>query len=205
MKLEKWNFSTDVCGSSRSFEEWWLSCKRSRPGRLRWDSGNRKKTHRAAGMSDMCLLWGGERHMHRWKVPTPLYTRWTQSQQGANSWPSGYITELNSVHEGPCSRLYEHCWNIVTWTSEWGSLTPSSLHSTLSGFLTIHSMRGCLPRGSLGKEGRTLHPNATTAVQKLQEQVIKTQALPTETARTNCHSVVKDAQHSCRDHLLGIQ
>ena len=47
----------------------------------------------------------------------------------ASSWPSGYITELNSVHAGPCSRLCEYCWVIVAQTSEGVWLTPLSLHT----------------------------------------------------------------------------
>ena len=66
-------------------------CKRSRPGRFTQDLGGGKNILSAIRMSDLILFWGGVIHLrHKLRVlskevPTPLYTKCTQSPQGANT------------------------------------------------------------------------------------------------------------------------
>ena len=107
-----------------------LSCSRTRLGRFTQDSVRQKKICGAVGLSDMPLFQGGVIHLCRkswvalWEVLAPLYTKGTQSRQGANT-DLLVIQQLHSTHEGPYSRPHEHYQVTVTWTSGWGSLTDS--------------------------------------------------------------------------------
>ena len=109
-----------------------LFCSWSRLGRFTWDSGRWKEICGSFGMSEMPLFQGGVIHaLHKpwvslWEALTPLYTKCTQSQQGAKC----YITAHDSVHAGPYSRVYECC--LITVAGHLGEgtwLTPFSLQA----------------------------------------------------------------------------
>ena len=113
-----------------------MSCSHWRPGRFTQDSGRWRKIHRATGMSDMPLFWGGVIHAHHkpsvalGEVPTPLYTKCTQSRQDAK-------ILYNKAWFCTCRPVLKGMWillNIVAQTSGWGNLTDFI-------FPTIHPFR----------------------------------------------------------------
>ena len=103
----------------------------------------------------------------------------------------------NTGHQAP-ARLWEHCFpSFPRHLGEEARLPPLTLEPTPSGFLTIQSTRGCLLRGSLGKQGRALHPYPQQQYRP-QQQANKTEAVPPRSARAHRHSMVRDAHHSCK-------
>ena len=100
-----------------------VSCSLSRPYRVTQDLDRWKKIFRALGMPDMLLFKGGETHacykLHVMpqEVPTPLYTKCTQSQQDAKilynkAWFCTCGTILKAMGillSDPFSRLWEYC------------------------------------------------------------------------------------------------
>ena len=98
-----------------------MSCSHSRSGRFTWDSGRWKKIHGAIRMSDMPLFWGGVIHMHPKPhvMPQEVPNLYMLSAHKAGRVTRHYITERDSAHRGPYSRLYEHCKVMVAQTDVW--------------------------------------------------------------------------------------